>query len=339
MIKIKGKALLCLVSLVLIIPSLVWSHSSKNDVISSGLARIIVNGETVEEDEVTKFSLLDDENLQVTLKMKDDENLNTSHEKSRNEVSDYFSRQNRLKTSDLNLPTNTYFAKYGPFVTFETVNTDFELINKLSKSKNVDEVYISNRVELANTVDDSTSSNNIKSNITLNDIIQKYIHAGDTGSNTGLGVSIGILELGLVNPSHPNFVGKNVVVNYRPGVGGVPAYNLHANVVASIASIIAPGSRILSAAIDEVINNTVLEQTDWLISNGANVINNSWGESVPNGRYSGISAYFDYVTVSAKVTMVAATGNSNIPGNPNSGFVTSTAIGRNVIGVGSVVVV
>ncbi|MCK9310241.1 MAG: S8 family peptidase, partial [Candidatus Cloacimonetes bacterium] len=72
-------------------------------------------------------------------------------------------------------------------------------------------------------------------------------------------------------------------------------------------------------------------EVEWLLDNNVNIINNSWGDSSPNGEYASTSAYFDYIVYTSRVTVVVAAGND---GNV-SGYVGNPGLGYNVITVGN----
>ena len=97
--------------------------------------------------------------------------------------------------------------------------------------------------------------------------------------------------------------------------------------VASIVAKMCPNAKILSV---ELSGNAVSE-IDWMLDRNVNVINMSYGESNPSGKYNSESAYMDYIVNTYKITIVAAVSNS---GN-GTGYVANPALGYNVIGVGA----
>ena len=76
---------------------------------------------------------------------------------------------------------------------------------------------------------------------------------------------------------------------------------------------------------------TPTEELDWLLDNGVNIINMSYGDANPTGYYESDSAYCDMIVGNYKITMVGAVGNY---GN-GSRLVANPALAYNVIGVGA----
>ena len=76
---------------------------------------------------------------------------------------------------------------------------------------------------------------------------------------------------------------------------------------------------------------TPTEEIDWLLDNGVNVINMSYGDVEPTGYYESDSAYCDMIVNQYKITMVGAVGN--VGGSTK--LVSNPALAYNVIGVGS----
>ncbi len=105
---------------------------------------------------------------------------------------------------------------------------------------------------------------------------------------------------------------------------------------------VAPGVRLINgnAGKDATVNE-IMDATDWAVSTqGANVINMSWGAADPAPPYEVclIDAYYDYVVRHDRVTVVAASGNAgDDPGcdHTQDGQIYSPARGFNVISVGA----
>jgi len=104
---------------------------------------------------------------------------------------------------------------------------------------------------------------------------------------------------------------------------------------------VAPGVRLINGnAGKNATVNDIMDATDWAVSTqGANVINMSWGAADPAPPYEVclIDAYYDYLVRHNRVTVVAAAGNAgDDPGCDNSrdGQIYSPARGFNVISVG-----
>lgn len=69
------------------------------------------------------------------------------------------------------------------------------------------------------------------------------------------------------------------------------------------------------------------QEVNWLINQGVNIINCSWGSEC-DGKYNSTAAYFDHIAKNNYKTIVASAGNSGE-------FTNSLAMGYNIISVGS----
>lgn len=150
----------------------------------------------------------------------------------------------------------------------------------------------------------------------------------DRGTYTGDGVTVGILETGLVNTSHSNMSGHNILTYSDAGHTG--SITDHATMVASLIggnTGMAPDATLLSAS----LYDNVYEEIEWLVENGADIINMSFAESNPTGIYDNNSAFIDNMVKTYNVVAVAATGNGGL----DTGCVGNPALGYNVIGVGA----
>jgi hypothetical protein len=105
---------------------------------------------------------------------------------------------------------------------------------------------------------------------------------------------------------------------------------------------VAPGVRLINGnAGKNATVNDIMNATDWAVSTqGANVVNMSWGAADPAPPYELclIDAYYDYLVRHDRVTVVAASGNAgDDPGcdGTQDGQIYSPARGFNVISVGA----
>jgi hypothetical protein len=105
---------------------------------------------------------------------------------------------------------------------------------------------------------------------------------------------------------------------------------------------VAPGVRLINGnAGKNATVNDIMDATDWAVSTqGANVVNVSWGAADPAPPYELclVDVYFDYLVRHDRVTVVAASGNAgDDPGcdDTQDGQIYSPARGFNVISVGS----
>jgi hypothetical protein len=105
---------------------------------------------------------------------------------------------------------------------------------------------------------------------------------------------------------------------------------------------VAPGVRLINGnAGKNATVNDILDATDWaVLTQGANVINMSWGAADPAPPYEVclIDAYYDYLVRHGRVTVVVASGNAgDDPGcdDTKDGQIYSPARGFNVVSVGA----
>ncbi len=207
-----------------------------------------------------------------------------------------------------------YVSTYGPFITynFEKIEDSTHLISKIEEKKYVDEISIS-----YSTVE--------KENL---ERAKGYVNASEYinhSTYTGNGVTVGILESGIVDKKHENLVNTNLTV--RDEWYYIETVTEHSTIMASIIAGkngVAPKAKILSV---ELSGNPESE-IDWLLDNGVDVINLSYGDKNPDGKYSSKSAYMDYIANQYGIMFVASTGN-------DGGNVCNPGLGYNVLSVGS----
>ncbi|MCM1260354.1 MAG: S8 family peptidase [Prevotella sp.] len=142
---------------------------------------------------------------------------------------------------------------------------------------------------------------------------------------SGRGVTVGVLEVGIADKEHASLVGTNIIAHKQ---------FLHKNSISehttTVAAIIAghggmaPDATILTSYLYGSPSNEI----DWLLNKGADIINLSCENRNPDGYYSDLSAYMDYIVYTYRVTIVAAVGNE-------SGNISALALGYNVISVGA----
>lgn len=246
----------------------------------------------------------------------------------RNKIEKYYKNENSKIINSYSFSQDMYISKYGPFASFNDINnSDKELIYELVQNNKIKNISLFYKNDSYNTNSEIKETEpDPKKDVTLEEVVNNYIFANETKGYDGNGITVGILEPGLVDKSNINFVGKDVLVNYRDNV----EVTEHATQVASIVSFIAPKAKILSASLrSEPDINDIMLQIEWLLSNGANVINNSWATDNTDGVYGFLSAFFDYTVSILGISQVVSAVNSRaLMNDPN--------LGRNVISVGSV---
>ena len=151
----------------------------------------------------------------------------------------------------------------------------------------------------------------------------------NTGAYTGDGITVGILEPGIIDVDHSNMQGKNITVHNQSFF--IEQESVHATQVASIiggAYGIAPDVDFLTSA----INGGISEELDWLVDHGADIINMSFNESNPTGNYNSYSAYVDYLTRVYNQIFIISAGNTS-----NSNYnVGNPGLAQNAVTVGAI---
>ncbi len=156
---------------------------------------------------------------------------------------------------------------------------------------------------------------------------------------TGLGIKIGIFDTGIFNPNHQNFSDVYAEVTYDTYTANNNSSSAqHPTWVASVLGGkygIANEASLYYVDANSQSGFTAIEK---LINKGVHVINMSIASKTyyNNGEYSSSQeAYLDYMYVSTRVVMIAATGNSlNVEGS--GGYIALPALASNIIAVGSV---
>lgn len=150
----------------------------------------------------------------------------------------------------------------------------------------------------------------------------------DRREYTGDGVTVGILESGIVDST--NSILSNQNITYYDQYAFNETVTDHATMVASLiggTKGMAPDATLLSSA----VNGHIYEEIEWMVNNGADIINMSYGESNPTGIYSSDSAFIDNMVKTYNVVAIAAVGNTGT----DTGNVGNPGLGYNVIGVGA----
>ena len=146
---------------------------------------------------------------------------------------------------------------------------------------------------------------------------------------TGVGASVAILE---DSRAHNNFWLYNYV-DARDW--GDPNMDDHATrVMGNVGSShgfhlgIARGASLYSANATNYATSNLQSAGNWAVTQGVDIINNSWGPATSTGCLSSIGTYFDYRVVTDKVLVTFAAGNSGE-------LVSDHAMAFNILSVGS----
>ncbi len=271
-------------------------------------------------DEFTYPEFTYDEDIERTLLM---EKVNKYRDAKRKAGRVYHAIKNYQIFSSLNMRNyeSVYVCSLLPFVEITYNQVEYE------KSKDEILAKLTSHRDISNvTIQKSLNKKEDKFDVALGEAWAADIY--DHSTYTGDGVTVGILETGLVNTAHTNMSGHNIQTYSESGHQG--SVTDHATMVASLIggnTGMAPDATLLSAS----LYGNVYEEVEWLVNNGADIINMSFGESDPTGIYDSNSAFIDNMVKTYNVVAVAATGN----GGNDVGCVTNPALGYNVIGVGA----
>lgn len=200
---------------------------------------------------------------------------------------------------------------------------DFHLeeCRRIAENPDVGKVYIRGN----NTNESKREVNAAKGKIYVNPYVQQH-----PGCN-GTGISVGILDAGIIDENHPEFTYTDYLI--RDEFWYWETVDIHATTVALTIggnSGIAPGARLLS--VERFLS--WVSPTEWLLDNGVNIINISISSGTP-GKYTSDAAYMDKVVRNSDVLIVGSAGNRGNPSEGGDYKVTSPKTGFNVITVGN----
>lgn len=234
----------------------------------------------------------------------------------------YYSTKNTELMKNINTERmeNLYVSKYSPFFCFTVdsnmLNTVYkEDLSSLGKNDNVELISVATEPKYVGKLNNAKTAKNIS-----------YIHE-DLGF-TGKNIKVGILEPSILDKNHANFEGKNVTV--RDEWYYIETVKDHTTAMGSIIGGkcgVAPDCSLYSV---ELSGNSVSE-FDWLLDQGVDIVNMSYGEQNLTGNYSNDSAYVDYIVKTYKLICVAAAGNNG----ETDGYVGNPGLGYNVLTVGA----
>lgn len=236
----------------------------------------------------------------------------------------YHTRRNIQIASSLNLKNyeSVYVCSLFPFIEYTYNKNEYaehkeEVLAKITSHRDVSNVVIKSAI-----VDQQEKFQ----------IAILEANAHDTHSSngyTGDGVTVGVLDIGLVDVTNANMAGHSITIYDQPRFN--ETVTDHATICASLIggnTGIAPDVTLLSSALK---TSNLYGEVEWMINNGADIINMSFGESEPTGRYDSNSAFVDNAVKLYNVICVASVGN----GGCHTGKIGNPALGYNVVGVGS----
>ena len=147
---------------------------------------------------------------------------------------------------------------------------------------------------------------------------------------TGSGITVGILELGIIDTSHVSMEGKNVTIHNQ--LFYIETVSTHATMVASLIG----GNKGIANEVDFLssqLQGGVCEEIDWLIEEGADIINMSFNANERNGVYGSSSAYVDYSARVYDQIFVVSSGNTS---DTTNYYIGDPGLAYNAITVGAV---
>ena len=292
--------------------------------------------DATDEDDSTSASQIPEEIAEVNLRIcfdysfeglskeeVTDENHREIRDRQRELSREFHAERNAAWAKELSLSgyESLEIDSYAPYVTFSFGKEYFKaheegILEIVNSSSLVDIAYVQPGYELSN---DSCEF----------DEVCKEVGAWGTMSSkniTGKEVKVGILDVdGIIDDTDPSIDGT--LVTNRKVWYWHENTSQHATDIASIIGGeygIAPNALLYGA---QLVGNPTHEM-NWLLEQGVNIVNMSFSDSKPNGKYSSLSAYMDYVARVDWVSFVASAGNSG-------GYVGNPGLGYNVITVGA----
>lgn len=233
------------------------------------------------------------------------------------EKNENFIEENNLSDFGLTM------SSYSPFLfkTYETY-TDYQnekqiYLSLLDTSNSVSTIYISN--ENFENEDAYVDEENCYQDITLEEA-KEMIQIYDS-NYTGKNVKIGIIDAGIPYD-----------INFPKGYHKLNSdleESTHTTLVATILGGkygIAPDAELYFGS-----KNSVTQSMEWMLGEGVNVVNCSFGYDYKNGIYLGYSAYFDYIIRWNYISIIKSSGNKS-----DSKLITNPGLGLNVLTVGAV---
>ena len=238
-----------------------------------------------------------------------------------------------------------YLKTNGEFAERYLSNTDIKYISGYSPAV-VAEMTFSDVLQLARENETSMLEFNVKEVIPEMDVSLPVVKQNTQLSNygyTGNGVKIGQIEGCVINKYLPRFssASNRIYTNSTTAPALVSSGTTdghHANMVASIIvgqpvtgssipSGIASGATYYSATI--YVTSGILETIEWLVDQGVNVINMSYGLRTDYHQYGTYAQWLDHIAIDHNVHFVKSSGNYGSDGAP------SYAMSYNAIVVGN----
>lgn len=251
------------------------------------------------------------------------EEIKVDKREFKNKAKKYYDNKNKkiIEKAVVGNYQNIFVSSYSPFIdiTYDLTyfnNHKIEILSNITKIKNLKNVTIFDNYQEPE-----------------NCIYLASCEAGagavyNTRSVTGAGVSVGILESGIIDVENSELV-ESLIEIRDSSVNGVGPSE-HTTEMAMIiggSHGIAPDTYMYNA----YLSGTMTDEMEWFLDNDVDIINMSCGVLYNLGTYDSNSAYVDYIASEYTVTIVAAAGNFGSTHN----LVANPGLGYNVITVGS----
>lgn len=237
---------------------------------------------------------------------------------------EYHTILNQQIASTLNVKgyESIYVSTLLPFIAYtftqeEYVKNQNDILAKLTSHRDVSGVVIKNAI----------SNRQEKFQLAIGEANAGDIY--DSRQYTGDGVTVGVLDVGIIDSSNANMQGHSITFFDQPNF--TEQVTDHATICASLIGGnigMAPDVDFLCSGLN---NGDIYTEVEWLVNHGADIINMSFGEGEPSGKYDSNSAFVDNMVKTYNVICVAAVGNDDI----DVGKVCNPSLGYNVIGVGA----
>lgn len=226
-----------------------------------------------------------------------------AHRKERKAETKQYHKGNNNKVLNLLEKTHyqdVYVSSYSPFI---DVTYDIEYFKR--HQDYILELFTKNDLFKSVTVLESYKDyESYMNDVTyLTDAYDVY----NNRTRSGLGVTIGLLDTGIVDVDHPDL--QNSVIEVRSHVLNFMRSKEHATHMAQIICGdygMAPDALVLSAG---VFGTTITAEVEWMLDNDVDIINMSFGNGSSLGTYDSLSAYVDYIMAQNYVLVVVSAGN------------------------------
>lgn len=284
------------------------STKSDGDYVERIVVRVELDYETkkVESNDINTLKAANDEKNRIRIELKE-----------------HHSRKNDKYFDDLDVKyyDTSYICSYSPHIEFEYYKNDFllhqdEILNGLNNNEIVKNISV---MEYDASYEEYLT-------YVMNDMGLGTIYTNRT--YTGSGVTIGLLESGIIDKNDPNISGSNFTIHNQLFV--IEKVDDHTTTMAQIIAGnhgIAKNAHLLNSFRFGSMSNEI----EWMIDNGVDVINMSFGLG-NKGTYDDYSAYVDYIVKTYGVLVCVASGNSN---EDNNEYVDNPGLAYNALSIGA----